>query len=180
MKKSNNSGASPTIQTMRIAADIRKFHVHIYFVAPCAVPVGGGSNCTGSSDDNGDPVPTLKRLELTSVGGITVMKVVPIARGVDRMEVDFGLDTSDENTVGSGVPNNYTTTPTATDWENVMTAKVSLLMRNVDATAAHSDTKRYSMGLSGFTTATNDSHRRKVYSSTIRLSNMSSRREAAL
>jgi type IV pilus assembly protein PilW len=44
---------------------IRKYHVHIYFVAPCSIPNGGGSTCTGSADDGGAPIPTLKRLELT-------------------------------------------------------------------------------------------------------------------
>ena len=27
---------------------IRRYHVHIYFIAPCSVPAGGGSVCTGS------------------------------------------------------------------------------------------------------------------------------------
>ena len=44
--------------------EIRRYHVHIYFVAPCSAPAGGGTSCTGASDDGGRPIPTLKRLEL--------------------------------------------------------------------------------------------------------------------
>jgi type IV pilus assembly protein PilW len=53
------------------AASIRKLEVHIYFIAPCSMPSDGGDSCTGAGDDGGRPIPTLKRLELTSVGGIT-------------------------------------------------------------------------------------------------------------
>src|SRR5213075_529951 len=39
-------------------APIRRYHVHIYFVAPCSIPAGGGTVCTGAADDNGRPIPT--------------------------------------------------------------------------------------------------------------------------
>ena len=52
-----NGTASP-------AGYIRQYHVHIYFVAPCAIPTAG-TTCD-STADGGKPIPTLKRLELTA------------------------------------------------------------------------------------------------------------------
>ncbi|HEY1991386.1 MAG TPA: hypothetical protein VGH71_02920, partial [Gammaproteobacteria bacterium] len=48
-----------------IAAPIYQYYVDIYFVAPCSVPAGGGTVCTGATDDNGSPIPTLKMLQLS-------------------------------------------------------------------------------------------------------------------
>src|SRR5678809_1005243 len=70
-------------------APIRKYHVHIYFVAPCSVPTGGGTVCTGSSDDNGRPIPTLKRIELASNG---TMNVISLVEGIENLQVDYGID----------------------------------------------------------------------------------------
>ena len=82
------SGAAASIvQKDGSAAPVRKYHVHIYFVAPCSVPAGGASVCTGSSDDSGSPIPTLKRLELTVSGGARTFQTVPIAEGIEALKI---------------------------------------------------------------------------------------------
>ena len=66
--------------------------VHIYFIAPCSLPADGGDVCTGAADDSGRPIPTLKRLELTASGGKTTMRIVPLAEGIENLQVEFGID----------------------------------------------------------------------------------------
>ncbi len=151
-------------------APIRQYQVHIYFVAPCSVPNGGGSVCTGASDDNGSPIPTLKRLELTASNTMTV---VPLVEGIENFQVDYGIDTDND-----GVPNGvYVTAPASVgDWANVVAVRVNVLARNLEATSGFTDTKVYDMGIAG-TVTPGGAYKRHVYNAVIRIVNPSSRRE---
>jgi type IV pilus assembly protein PilW len=204
------SGATATLMKKNaatgnfdLAADIRKYEVHIYFVAPCSLPNGGGTTCTGSADDNGNPIPTLKRLELTSDGTNTVMTLVPVVEGVQNLQIEYGLDDTPNSAdaftgfVGDGSPDSYITSPSAaavsstapvtvSNWQNVVAAKVFILARNNSRTSGYSDTKTYCLGSLNSTGACptaatygpfNDAYKRHVYSAQVRLTNPSSRRE---
>ncbi|HEX4859021.1 MAG TPA: PilW family protein [Usitatibacteraceae bacterium] len=164
------------------AAEIRKFRVHIYFVAPCSRPNGGGTTCTGSSDDGGDPIPTLKRLELVSVGGARTFSVIPIAEGVEYLQLSYGIDNdpttvnSQTNFKGDGIPDEFKQAPTLADLSNIVSSRVSMLVRNADKSQSFSDNKTYqigSMSLGPF----NDKFRRHVFDSEIRMVNLAARRE---
>ena len=162
-----------------IAAAIRAYHVRVYFVAPCSVPNGGGSVCTGSADDLGKPIPTLKRLELGSGGAFTV---VPLVEGIQAIRIEYGVDnlpaTADPGTglLGDSVPDSFTNTPSVTDMGNTVAARVYVLARNTTATSGYVDNKTYTMG-TFTTTATNDSFKRHVYSAETRIANQAGRRE---
>lgn len=166
------------------AAPIRKYHVYVYFVAPCSVPSNGTTTCTGSADDGGSPIPTLKRLELSSSGGATVMSIDSLVEGIEMMNIDYGVDTTGSLTGGpDGTPDgNYVRIPptsvTATfpDWVDVMGVNLYLLSRNIRQSANTTDTKTYNMGLAGGYTP-GGSFKRHVYSTTVRLINPSARRE---
>jgi type IV pilus assembly protein PilW len=61
---------------------------------------------------------------------------------------------------------------------NVVAAKVNLLVRSNSATPNYIDTKSYTLGNTGVTLGPyNDGFKRHVYSTTVRLNNISSRRE---
>jgi len=153
-------------------APVRKLHVHTYFIAPCSVPNGGGSVCTGAADDAGSPIPTLKRMELTvDSGGARVIDIVPLVEGVENMQIDYGIDSDND-----GAQNSWVTEPaSAADWANVMAVRITLLVRNVEQTPGFTDTKTYNLGLAGDVTP-GGSYRRHVYQSMVRLVNPSSRR----
>jgi type IV pilus assembly protein PilW len=162
-------------------APIRKMHVHIYYVAPCSVPNGGGTTCTGANDDNGKPIPTLKRLELTvDSGGARSWVVTPIAEGVENMQVEYGVDSD-----GDGVPDGaFVTAPaSAADWANVVAVNLYLLVRNTESTPDHVDMKTYNLGLAGNVTSTANGgtlepgYKRKSYNAQMRIVNIASRRE---
>lgn len=156
-------------------APIRKYHVHIYFIAPCSIPSGGGEVCTGSSDDRGSPVPTLKRLELSvdPADGTRKMRIVSLVEGIENFQVDYGLDAD-----GDGVPDGgFTTAPSSVaEWQNVVAINLNVLARNVESNPGYTDTKSYAMGVAGSVTP-GGSYKRHVYNASLRIVNPSSRRE---
>ena len=162
-----------------IAAKIRKYRTHIYFVAPCSVPTGGGTVCTGSSDDNGRPVPTLKRLEMGASG---TFSVVPIAEGIQAIRFEYGIDDSpatvDAGTgfIGDGFPDSYVHAPSAAQFANAVAARVYVLSRNTAPTNGYVDNKTYTLG-TATTSAANDPYKRHVYGSETRIANAAGRRE---
>lgn len=156
---------------------IYQFRTHIYFVA--------------NNDKAGDNIPTLKRAELGAVGGN--FTIVPLVEGIDRLQLDYGLDT---NLPTTGAPAVYTADPnTFTDpstgaacvpaacvgfWRNVVTAKVYVLSRNLTPTQGYTDTKTYTLGLNNAGTATvvlpfGDGFKRHVYSTVAVLYNTEGR-----
>lgn len=176
------TAASIQNATKTAAAEIRKFHVHIYFVAPCSRANGGGDVCTGSSDDDGSPIPTLKRLELGVGPGGRIFNVVPIAEGIQYFQIAYGID-ADPTTVstvtnfkGDGVPETYVRVPTLAEHADIVDAHVSLLARNNDKSEGFTDTKSYVVG-SLSVGPYNDQYKRHVFDSRIRMTNLSSRRE---
>lgn len=156
-------------------APVRKYQVHIYFLSPCSIPSGGGSVCTGSSDDNGSPIPTLKRLELRVDPADNIRKLTPVSlvEGIENLQIDYGIDT-DNNGIPDG---NYLTIPTAiADWANAMSVNLNVLSRNLEATPGYTDAKTYGMGVGGAVTP-GGAFKRHVYNTTVRLVNPSARRE---
>ena len=153
---------------------IRRYHVHIYFIAPCSVPAGGGSVCTGSADDNGAPIPTLKRLELTANN---TWSVVPLVEGIENLQIDYGIDTDKD-----GVPDAaYIAAPALADWPNVVAVRINVLSRQIEPSGGYVDTKTYDMGATGMYTPPAPparQYKRHVYNSVIRIINPASRRES--
>jgi len=154
------------------AADIRKYMVIIYYVSPCNTYASGSSVCTAGAD-NGSPIPTLKRLEINVASGSAVWNTVSLVEGIENMQLDYGVDSGT-----SGVPDTPSiTAPSVAQWPNVMQVTVNLLARNNEQSAGHTDTKTYSMGLAGSVGAFNDRYKRHIYAATVRVMNLSQRRE---
>jgi type IV pilus assembly protein PilW len=165
--------------TTAVDVALRRYVVRIYFVAVCNVPASG-TTCTGASDDNGFPIPTLKMLELgvdpvTSAG--PQFNKFSIAEGIENLQLDFGIDTTGDGVADTVSMCDSTTPCTATDFSNVVTVQVNLLARNAETSPNYSDDKTYSLGLKGYTLATNDPYRRHAYSALVRMNNVAMRRE---
>ena len=183
------------------AAPIKRYMVHIYFIAPCAMPDGGGTSCTGAADDDGNPIPTLKRLELSAAGGVAQMSIVPLVAGVENLQFDFGVDnlptTIDPITgsIGDGAPDCDDTDPgsganagvlgscatanpgAADEWANVVRAQAHVLARGYRPENDYTDNKTYNLGLGLSALAPGGNFKRHAYSTAIRLNNVSGRRE---
>lgn len=182
-KKADGTPATLFRKDGTSAAEIRKYHVHIYFIAPCSLPAGGGTSCTGSADDSGRPVPTLKRLELTSAGGTATMKLVPLVEGIENLRVEAGVDDAPSTAnaltgfIGDGAPDSFVAAPTLAQLPSVVAATLYLLARNTEPSLGYTDTKAYNLGLAGTTAVANDRYRRHVFNAAVRLSNPGARRE---
>jgi type IV pilus assembly protein PilW len=152
-------------------AGVRQYVVDIYFV----------SNDNGA----GKSIPTLKRMELSGNSWVET----PLVEGVDRMEVEYGVDTNND-----GAPDAYTADPTtytyagctsctaANNWSNVMTARLYLLARANDSSLGYTDSKTYSLGSDASGAAItagpyNDAYHRHVYTALVRLTNPAERRD---
>ncbi|OHC70377.1 MAG: hypothetical protein A3H93_14225 [Rhodocyclales bacterium RIFCSPLOWO2_02_FULL_63_24] len=175
-------------------ASVRKLITRIYFISQC-------DDCVNDLDSNvattGDGIPTLKMVELAipSTGGSTlrvVQNVRTIAPGVENLHLEYGIDTTDDGAVdayvvsnedprqtgatGTAVTGMRLDSSTENRWEDVMTVKLFLIARDLQTTAGYTDTKSFTMG-SKTVTAAGDAYRRRLTSSTIKLVNMSGRRE---
>jgi type IV pilus assembly protein PilW len=135
-------------------APIRRLYTHIYYIA--------------KNNKAGDGVRTLKRLVLSN----GVVAVDPIAEGVDNLQVMYGMDTNND-----GAPDTYTATPaSAAEWRNVTTVKLGVLVRNLEKTAGHQQSRFYDLAGTVVGPYTDDV-KRHAYTETVRLTNVIGRRE---
>ncbi len=151
-------------------AALRQYVVHIYFI----------SKNNGASE----LVPTLKRLEFD---GATFTEK-PLVEGIEELNIEYGMDNDNDGAPDAYTadPSNYTYTGCAAcnswnNWPNVVSARVSLLARNIEASPNFTDSKTYTLGndASGaaVTVAPADGYRRHAYSGLVRVVNTSERRE---
>jgi type IV pilus assembly protein PilW len=139
--------------------------MHVYFVA--------------NNNDPGDGVPTLKRAELGAGGQFAI---VPLVEGIENLQFEYGLDTDgnsnpDAVSDDAGAFDGCVAQPCyIANWLNVMTVKVHVLSRSLDASPGFTDTKTYPLGP---VTAGpfNDGFKRHAYTGTVRMNNPAGRRE---
>ncbi|HSG57900.1 MAG TPA: PilW family protein [Woeseiaceae bacterium] len=119
-------------------------------------------------------VPTLRRKTLAFVGGVQTIEDQEVAPGVENLQVQFGVDVNDDNTVdryvnpGDGVydPNDGAYIPGA----RVITARIWLVVRGVTAETGIQQVRSFDPGDVNLGTP-NDAYRRMQVSKTILLRN---------
>jgi type IV pilus assembly protein PilW len=164
------------------AATITPIYTRIYFISTCS-----GTDCSAAGADS---VPTLKRIDVTPAGTAncpsplsgTPPCITPIVDGIENLQFDYGIDNS--AAPGDGIPHVYTNTPAhaaftpsfPVEWQNVMSLRIYLLARNLDATGGYTDAKTYALGPVSVA-APGDAFRRHAYSQLVRLNNPAGRRE---
>lgn len=137
-------------------ANIRRLRVDIYFIGP-----------------GDDDVPTLKKLTLTGSGGALAFEEQELVSGIENLQIDYGIDDD-----GDSIPDTFTTDPGGVaDWADVVNLRAHLVVRNIEPTPGHSDTKTYDIGLEGDVGPANDEFRRRAYIVSIRAVNPGIRRE---
>lgn len=138
---------------------VRRITQRSYFLSDCNI-------CSPS-----DGIQTLKRAEL--VGGVYV--VTSVAEGIERMAIEYGLDTT-----GNGVVDEYklgsAISGTAPDiWANVVAVRITLLARADVITRNFTDERTYQ--LAGTSYAPADGYKRILATQTVRVMNAAGRRE---
>ncbi|VTU38525.1 Tfp pilus assembly protein PilW [Variovorax sp. PBS-H4] len=175
------------------AALKRRFISDIYYVRDYAETVGDG-------------IPTLVRSRLDTAGGTPVYPdPVALIEGIEGLRVELGLDTLGKTGVavnytqainwldatnkttptnrGDGSPDGAfvrctTGTPcTADQLINTVAVKFYLLARSIEPSPGHTDARTYKLGSAATLPAYNDHYKRHVFSTTVRLTNVTGRRE---
>lgn len=167
--------------------DVRRYVATIYYIRDYSVTAGDG-------------IPTLMRAEFGG-DGATGWTVQPIIDGVESLVVELGIDslgdtgaavdfttainwanplnkTSPTNR-GDGAPDGafvHCSACTVAQLVNTVAVKVYVLARSVEPSPGYTDTKAYQLGGVAIP-AFNDAFKRHVYSTTVRLTNVSMRRE---
>lgn len=171
--------------------EVRKLVSNLYYVRDYAVTAG-------------DRIPTLMRSEFGVTGGVPARQPAQaLIEGVEGFRIEFGIDsisdsveavtqtasvvwanpsnkTSPRNR-GDGIPdNNYVHCDNAgCPWQqliNAVAVKIYVLIRSERETPGYVDSKTYNLG--GATLGPfSDGYKRHLFSQTIRLTNVASRRE---
>ncbi|KQX21993.1 PilW family protein [Variovorax sp. Root434] len=170
----------------------RKFVADIYYVRDYAETVGDG-------------VPTLARSRFDLASGVLAQQPpVPLIEGVEGFRVEFGLDTigktsgavnyaaainwadaadrmtpsnrGDGSPDGSFVHCSVAAPCTADQLVNVVAVKLHVLARSTEVSPGHTDTRTYNLG-SATLGPFNDHYKRHAFSTTVRLTNVTGRRE---
>lgn len=151
------------------------YQVHLYYLRPCSRPTGAGGTCQ-ATDDDGKPVPTLVRQELTQGVSPIVMNEQPVAEGIERLSVMYGEDLD-----GDGFPNIYRNAASVVTWSNVVTVRVAVLARSTTPAKGYNDSaKSYDLGDgSGAVTCagTDCSYHRHLFAHTYQARNVSQRKQ---
>ena len=111
------------------------------------------------ADDNG--VPSLYVLD-NNQPSPTATNPLALIEGVENMQIQYGIDNTN-----NGVPNQYKNAPTGTDWNNVVSARISLLMRTIET--ANGESFDFNIGGTDITYAAGPM--RKLFETTVQLRN---------
>jgi type IV pilus assembly protein PilW len=169
--RANETAFPHKLKDCTSAAGQRRYVLNIYFIA--------------TDNGSGAAIPTLKRLEFNGNGYTTV----PLVEGIEALQIEYGIDTD-----GDGGPDFYSADPstftftgcascTATsNWSNVVTAKIHVLSRSLDASLGYRNDKVYDLGIDAAGQPVRmgpfgDRFRRHMYSGTVRIMNPSARRD---
>ena len=118
--------------------------------------------------------PTLRRKTLTITGGAPDIDDVEIAPGVENLQIQFGIDTNEDNTVDRYVnPGDEVYDPTASGYipgARVITARIWLVVRGLNPEVGIVDNRDYEPGDVDLGVI-NDGYRRMQVSKTILLRN---------
>jgi len=174
-------------------SSIRKFISNIYYIRDYSVTPGDG-------------IPTLMRSQFDLSGGnLAHQDAEALIEGIEGFRVELGIDGfsdtgaavnynqavnwADPNNKdsptnrGDGAPDGVfvrctTAVPcTAAQLANTVVVKLYVLVRSLETTPGYIDAKTYRLGSSTSLGPFNDGYKRHVFSTTVRLTNISGRRE---
>jgi len=134
-------------------AELMKLATSIYFIACMSAASAPTSTCSAT-----DP----RYLWRKTLSGISLV-AQDLVEGVEDMRITYGEDTD-----GDTVANKYVVAGSVGDWSNVVSVRVSLLLRTVDDKIA---TKAQTYSYNGSSVTATDLRVRRVYTSTIDLRN---------
>jgi len=156
--KRGTGGSAPTNQSKDLlasfteGAQVAPVDTVVYYIAPSATPAVKG----------GLAGPALWRI--VSSSGVPE-EVIP---GVERMEIQYGVDTDGDTVVDQY--SNADVVNTASNWSNVISARIAILVRSPEANSPDLDKRTYTL-LSRTVPSFNDHYERSLFITTVALRN---------
>jgi type IV pilus assembly protein PilW len=164
----------------------RRYLTRIYYIA--------------NNNVAGDGIPTLMRAELDMVGGALKFNVVPLAEGIENLQVEYGLDLDNSPTTPppapatpDGIADTFSADPAKakgcatvdcaiTNWQSAVAVKLHVLAMNPTTSAGFEDKKTYMLGndASGQPISyppPKDGRKRHVFETQVMLANPAGRRQ---
>lgn len=89
-----------------------------------------------------------------------------LVQGVEQMQVEYGIDTNNDRTVDS-----YSAATATTNWQQVISVRVALLVRSIQQYGTDVDARSYVMSADTTVPAANDRRTRQLFTATISLRN---------
>jgi type IV pilus assembly protein PilW len=147
-----------------------------------------------------DGNPTLMRAELDLVGGALKFNPVPLAEGIENLQVEYGLDLDNSPTTPApapatpdGVADTFSPAPATakgcaavdcaiTNWQGAVAVRLHVLAMNPDRSAGFVDNKTYALGNDANGDPVtykpgNDGRKRHVFTTQVLLANPAGRRQ---
>lgn len=134
-----------------------KFESYIYYL--------GVAKCAGDSTDPCNPVTNSLYRKGLKADGSGLDDAEELIEGIESMQLVFG-----EAPDASSPAQRYVTGDVVTDWNNVVSVRLGLLMHSPDEIASQDDTTTYNVVGTDITAAT-DRRQRYVFTSTIKIRN---------
>lgn len=131
-------------------------HSRAYYVRPYSMTIGG---------DN-DTIPSLRRLDLSTVGTTPTVVDREVVQGVENMQIQLGIDSDGDRAVDAYVNSDNPLVATS----KVMSVRVWLLIRADSPEVGYVDDIEYTLG-NLVRSGTNDNFRRLLVTRTILLRN---------
>ena len=120
----------------------------------------------------GDGIPTLCRKILNGAGPSMVTEC--LATGIENLQIEYGIDTNED-----GDPDTFIPSPTLTEMQSVVTARVFVLARTTAIDTRYDNDKTYSISNSPDFLA-DDSFHRRVFSTNVTIQNVRSMNRMSL
>lgn len=120
------------------------------------------------TDAEGDGIPSLCRMVIEG-GASADMVSECIAKGVENLQVEYGVDTN-----ADGAIDEYVADPTPVQIESAISARIFLLARTADEDFSYTDSRTYELSNADSVTP-EDGFRRRVYTTTVSIHNVRNR-----
>jgi type IV pilus assembly protein PilW len=149
-----SNGSADLLAAFKVGALVTSIDTVVYYIAPSAT----------AAVQNGQPGPSLWRI-VSSANNAAPQEVIP---DVERMEVQYGLDTNADNAVDEY--DNADVINAAGTWSNVISVRIAILVRSAQANSPEVDKKTYTL-LDTVVKPFNDHYERSLYTTTVTLRN---------
>ncbi|MBL8269236.1 MAG: PilW family protein [Steroidobacter sp.] len=146
-----NANASTSYQFKR-NAEVVPVETTVYFVGPSVGATAPGNTLPIGTNSLYRQVGSRAREELV--------------QGVEQMQVEYGIDTNNDRTV-----DDYREATATTNWQQVISVRVALLVRSVQQYGTDIDARSYQLLTNTTVPAANDRRTRQIFTATISLRN---------